>query len=100
MAYTGKLRITTGLACLHGMQSVEARMHELRLPFKVIHGTADRATNWRGSQKLFETSSSKDKEIEIVEGAEHILLRVGRDAADDKPRQEILAMMLDWLERH
>lgn len=100
MAYTGKLRIATGLACLHGMQSVETRMHELRLPFKVIHGTSDRATNWRGSQKLYDTAISTDKAIKLVQGAEHILLRAGHDADDDKPRQEVLAEMLDWLDRH
>ena len=45
--YSGKLRIATGLACLAGMEMVNARLAEVNLPFKVFHGTGDRATNFR-----------------------------------------------------
>ncbi|WP_353681502.1 alpha/beta hydrolase, partial [Algoriphagus sp.] len=40
----------------------------------VMHGTADRLTNPEGSKLLFEKSPSKDKTIEILEGAYHELL--------------------------
>jgi len=98
--YSGKLRIATGLACLAGMEMVNARLAEVKLPFKVFHGTGDRATNFRGSQRLFDRASSKNKEIKLYPGEEHILLRVGQDEQDDQKRQGVIDDMLEWLDRH
>lgn len=53
-----------------------------------------------GSQRLYEQCSSKDKQIRLYPGKEHILLRKGKDAADDEDRQVVLKDMLDWLDNH
>ena len=98
--YNGRMRVATGLACLAGMKAVQARLAEIRLPFKVIHGVADTITWYKGSQQLFLESPSMDKEITIHPKADHILLKVGRNSAEDAQRQEIIGEMLDWLDRH
>lgn len=54
----------------------------------------------RGSEKLFERASSKDKEIQLYPGDQHILLKKGKDEKSDARRQKILRDMLDWLDRH
>lgn len=54
----------------------------------------------RGSQRLFDQCSSKDKEIQLYEGYEHIMLAKGIDEADDAPRQRVLNDMLEWLNKH
>ena len=98
--YSGKLRIATGLSILRGITNVNARLSEVTVPFKVFHGTGDRVTNHRGSQRLYEQASSQDKEIQLYDGQQHVLLKVGRDEEDDKKRQRVLKDMLDWLEKH
>ncbi|KAK9897173.1 alpha/beta-hydrolase [Cystobasidium minutum MCA 4210] len=98
--YNGKLRIATGLAILKGIEMVNTRLHEVNLPFKVFHGTGDRVTNPRGSQRLFDQCSSKDKEIQLYEGYQHVMLARGLNGEDDAPRQRVLNDMLDWLNKH
>jgi len=98
--YSGKLRIRTGLAMLQGILNINQRLEEVTIPFKVFHGTGDRITNYRGSEELYKRASSKDKEIQLYPGDEHILLRKGRDEQDDVKRQRVMRDMLDWLERH
>lgn len=98
--YSGKIRISTGLAILHGIADVNARLAEVTLPFKVLHGTGDRVTSYKGSQRLYDMASSQDKEIKLYDGREHVLLRKGRDKEDDTKRQDVLKDMLEWLERH
>ncbi|GAA5889764.1 hypothetical protein JCM5296_002335 [Sporobolomyces johnsonii] len=98
--YHGRLRVGTGLGILQGLIDVNAKMSHLKVPFLLCHGTGDRVTSYHGSEKLYKEASSTDKELKLYEGYEHILLRKGRDAADDARRQNVLGDMLDWLNRH
>lgn len=47
---------------------VEHHLPALTLPFRVMHGLADRVTSPEGSKLLLEKASSTDKEIELYEG--------------------------------
>ncbi|BGP54951.1 hypothetical protein JCM8202_003461 [Rhodotorula sphaerocarpa] len=98
--YSGKLRIATGLAVLHAITDINTKLPHLRVPFLLCHGTGDRVTSPRGSERLLREAGSTDKELKLYPEYEHILLRKGRDAADDVRRQTVLNDMLDWLNRH
>lgn len=100
MTYHGKLRIATGLGCLKAIEKVNKLVGELKMPFTVHHGTGDRVTNCSGSERLVREAGSDDKQLKLYDGYEHILLRKGRDEADDVRRQTVLTDILDWLERH
>jgi len=119
----------TVLSRPQGILALSAAQAHLRVPFLVCHGTGDRVTSHHGSEDLHRLAESTDKELKlfpevrarslphalsllIVEDGkraesttscaqyEHILLRKGRDEADDARRQSVLGAMLDWLERH
>ncbi|GAA6016053.1 hypothetical protein JCM10207_004426 [Rhodosporidiobolus poonsookiae] len=98
--YHGKLRIATGLAILRALEEVNSKMEHLRIPFLLCHGTADRVTSPSGSSLLHTRAESTDKTLRLYEGFEHILLRKGRDEADDERRQRVLGEMRGWLEAH
>jgi acylglycerol lipase len=66
-------------------------------PFRIIHGDHDRATSHRHSIKFFEAAGSQDKELEIYEGYEHVMTKVGVDEKDDEKRQRVLKDMGTWL---
>lgn len=66
--YGGKLRIATGLAILEGILDIDRKLPRLRVPFLLCHGTGDRVTSYKGSQKLYEQAESKDKEIKLYDG--------------------------------
>jgi acylglycerol lipase len=65
--YGGKLRIATGLAILEGILDIDRKLPHLRVPFLLCHGTGDRVTSYKGSQKLYEQAESKDKEIKLYD---------------------------------
>ena len=97
--YTGNLRLATGLACLAAMEEINAKMHKVVVPFKIFHGLNDGITSPEGSQRLVEKASSADKSLRLLPGLDHIVLRRGRDEAEDAERQDIIGDMLDWLNR-
>ncbi|KAI9638156.1 lysophospholipase [Dioszegia hungarica] len=97
ICYHGLLRVATGLSCLEGMDELMARAKEIDAPIKIIHGSSDRATSHLGTLKLFGMLPHEDKEIEIYEGYEHVMTKVGIDAADDAKRQRVLADWLSWM---
>ena len=98
--YNSRIRLGTGLACLAGLESIDKQLHKVTVPFKVLHGTADDITSYKGSQRLFDEASTADKEIKLYDGEDHILLKVGRNEAEDAKRQAVINDMLDWLDRH
>jgi len=96
--YHGKLRIATGLAILRGLTELESRLSEITVPLLVLHGTSDRVTSYHGSERLYQAAQTDDKQIELLEGYQHIILRQGDDEADDRDRQRALDIILNWLE--
>ncbi|GAA5955567.1 hypothetical protein JCM8115_006791 [Rhodotorula mucilaginosa] len=98
--YSGKLRIATGLAVLQAITEINDKLSHLRVPFLLCHGTGDRVTSYHGSERLLREAESTDKELKLYPDYQHILLRKGKDAADDMRRQTVLNDMLEWLDRH
>ncbi|WRT67175.1 uncharacterized protein IL334_004141 [Kwoniella shivajii] len=70
---------------------------EINVPIRLVHGNKDRATTHIGTLKLFDRLPNEDKEIEIFDGYEHVMLKVGIDAKDDEKRQRVLADWRSWL---
>ncbi|CAD6582923.1 MAG: alpha-tubulin [Tremellales sp. Tagirdzhanova-0007] len=93
LCYHGMLRVGTGLSLLGGMIELDRRAEEIDVPIRLIHGSADRVTSHLATLQLYDRLPNDDKEIEIYEGYEHIMVKVGRDEADDQKRQKVL---VDW----
>ena len=46
----------------------------ITLPVLILHGTADKVTNPKGSQLFYDTAGSTDKTLKLYEGHVHDLL--------------------------
>ncbi|KAJ3023467.1 hypothetical protein HKX48_002894 [Thoreauomyces humboldtii] len=90
LTYHGRLRIGTGLAMLNGFEDLQANLTDIKTPFIVIHGDADRATNPEGSKDLYARALSTDKTLHILEGQEHDLSR-------EPKAEEVCDLFLEWL---
>ncbi|ORY27166.1 lysophospholipase [Naematelia encephala] len=97
LCYHGYLRVGTGLSLLDGMLELQRRAEEIDIPIRLVHGSADRATSHVGTLKLFDRLPNEDKEVEVFEGYEHVMLKVGRDEQDDQKRQRVLEDWRNWL---
>ncbi len=62
----------------------------ITLPVMILHGTADKATNPKGSKFFYETVGSTDKTLKLYEDFAHDLL-------NDVNREVVMADILAWL---
>ncbi|MFC3415358.1 alpha/beta hydrolase [Algoriphagus hitonicola] len=90
LVYQGKIPVRTGYELLQMMRFIQSNVYRFDFPFLIMHGTADRLTNPKGSRLLFDKSSSRDKTLKIFEGAYHELL-------NDSDQEEVLSLILDWV---
>lgn len=63
----------------------------ITLPVLILHGTADKVTNPKGSQLFYDTAGSGDKTLKLYEGHVHDLL-------SDVGRERVMADITSWIE--
>jgi acylglycerol lipase len=63
----------------------------ITLPVFILHGTADKVTNPKGSQLFFDTAGSADKTLKLYEGHVHDLL-------NDLDKEVVMADIVRWLD--
>ncbi|SDC66117.1 Lysophospholipase, alpha-beta hydrolase superfamily [Algoriphagus faecimaris] len=90
LVYQDKIPVRTGYELLQMMRYIQSNAISFDFPFLIMHGSADRLTNPKGSQLLFDASPSSDKSFRRFEGAYHELL-------NDLDREEVLEVILDWV---
>ncbi|ESQ34965.1 hypothetical protein EUTSA_v10007718mg [Eutrema salsugineum] len=92
LVYTGFIRARTGNEILRLAAHLLQNLKRIKVPFLVLHGTADTVTDPKGTQKLYNEASSSDKSIKLFDGLLHDLLF--------EPERGIIAgVILDWLNR-
>ncbi|KAL5817826.1 hypothetical protein ACOSQ3_026204 [Xanthoceras sorbifolium] len=90
LVYTGSIRVWTGYEILPVSTHLQQNLKRLRVPFLVLHGTADTIIDPNASQKLYEETSSTDKTIKLLDGFLHDLLF-------EPERDEIVDDIIEWL---
>ncbi len=73
--YNGKVRASTGNELLRLANFIQQHASELKCPYILLHGTADRLTAPEGSKRLHEKSCSNDKEYVELPGLYHELFQ-------------------------
>lgn len=101
MTYKGRLRIATGLAILEGLQGLDRGVENIRVPVCIHHGTKDRATSYRHSQRFFERlpACTPHHHLQLWDGYEHVMMKnvKGQSREDDEKRDAVLNAITDWL---
>lgn len=87
---TGPLRVRTGYEILRITSYLQQNLKKVRVPFFVLHGTADNVTDPVASRKLYEEASSTDKTIKLYDGFLHDLLF-------EPERDAITEDIIQWL---
>lgn len=78
---------------LRTSMNLEDTLHEITLPFFVLHGEADIVTDPEISKALYERASSSDKTIKLYPGMWHGLTSGEPDANVDL----VFADIINWL---
>ncbi|KAJ3043352.1 hypothetical protein HDV00_005356 [Rhizophlyctis rosea] len=90
LAYSGPLRVGSGLAMLEGFETLQENLNRMEVPFITMHGDADLVTSPEGSKMLYEHAPVKDKTLKVWEGQWHDLTR-------EPKTLEVLAEAVNWL---
>ncbi len=64
----------------------------ITLPVFILHGTADKVTNPKGSQLFYDTAGSSDKTLKLYDGHVHDLL-------NDLGKETVIADIIQWVEQ-
>ncbi|KAL3716340.1 hypothetical protein ACJRO7_008012 [Eucalyptus globulus] len=92
LVYTGSIRVRTGYEILRIASYLQQNLRRLRVPFLVLHGTADRVTDPDASMKFYEEASATDKTIRLLEGHLQYLL-----FEPEPEREAIMKEIIEWL---
>ncbi|HYV43683.1 MAG TPA: alpha/beta hydrolase [Myxococcaceae bacterium] len=90
LVYHDNLPARSAAAALDGIDEVQKRMGELKVPVLILHGSADKATNPEGSKELKERAATADKTLHIYEGVFHDLLH-------EPERAQIIQEVVGWI---
>ncbi|PRQ15840.1 putative acylglycerol lipase [Rosa chinensis] len=90
LVYTGAIRVRTGYEILRITSYLQQNLSKMKVPFLVLHGTADTVTDPGATQKLYDEASSTDKTITLYDGLLHDLLF-------EPEREAISKQIIDWL---
>ncbi|SPO19723.1 uncharacterized protein UTRI_00114_B [Ustilago trichophora] len=101
LTYKGKVRISTGLAILDGIDDLASKAHLITCPLTIHHGANDRVTDPNGSKEFFKKVGTKDdeKSIKIWPGYEHVMMKhvEGMSEEDTEKTRAVLTEIGDWL---
>ncbi|XP_071691224.1 uncharacterized protein [Rutidosis leptorrhynchoides] len=90
LVYTGSIRVRTGHEILRITSYLQQNSRKLKVPFFLLHGSADTITDPDASLKFYEEASSQDKSIKLLPGCLHDLLF-------EPEQEEIKRDIIDWL---
>ncbi|KAF4366650.1 hypothetical protein G4B88_010725 [Cannabis sativa] len=96
LIYQDKPRLKTALEMLRTSMSLEDSLHEIMMPFFVLHGEADTVTDPEVSKALYEKASSIDKTMKLYPGMWHGLT----SGEPDENVEIVFSDIISWLEKH
>lgn len=91
LMYQGPLQLGTGASLVERAERIWDRVSDWFVPLLVMHGSQDQSTDPDGSVRFYEMVSSRDRTLELIEGAAHELL-------NDIDRIATLQTLLHWLD--
>ncbi|XP_061347270.1 caffeoylshikimate esterase [Gastrolobium bilobum] len=95
LIYQEKPRLKTALEMLRASMRLENSLHEVTLPFLVLHGEEDIVTDPEVSKALHERASSIDKTIKIYPAMWHSLT----SGEPDENIEIVFADIINWLDK-
>ena len=93
LVYGGKITARLATELFATVQNIAANAHTIALPTLILHGSADKMVNARGSQQLYEAIGSPDKTIHIYDGFFH-------EICNEPECSMVLSDIGQWLDAH
>ncbi|XP_004495954.1 caffeoylshikimate esterase-like isoform X2 [Cicer arietinum] len=95
LIYQEKPRLKTALELLRTSLSLESCLHQVTLPFIVLHGANDTVTDPEVSKALYDRASSVDKTMKLYPGMWHGLT----SGEPDENIELVFGDIISWLDK-
>jgi alpha-beta hydrolase superfamily lysophospholipase len=93
LIHRGWTPISTAKYIIDTGEAIQENASKLQLPILIMHGGDDKLTPVSGSHILHESVGSTDKTLKIWPEMQHEIM-------NEVDRQQVLAMIIDWLNQH
>ena len=93
LVYRGKIRARLGAELIRMMRELPLQMSKINLPILIMHGTADRLSDPKGSELLYGRVSSRDKTLKLYRDFYHEIF-------NEPGHEQVFADMESWLVTH
>lgn len=93
LVWHGSVPARTAVEMLNAAKMVMKRAGEIKLPLLVLHGEADPIVPVGSSRAFFEEAGSADKQLRVFKGLLH-------EPFQEVGKQEVIAVLLEWLAKH
>ena len=90
LVYRGKISARLGAELITAIQMLRPQMSRIYLPILIMHGTADRLSDPRGSEILYARVGSRDKTLKLYDGFYHEIFT-------EPGYEQVLADIETWL---
>jgi len=71
------------------------RAYDLRIPLLIFHGKGDKIVSFKGSQKFYNDSPSRDKELKLFDDLRHETMNETKSE-----RAKVLSLVSGWITKH
>ncbi|KAJ1402358.1 Serine aminopeptidase, S33 [Sesbania bispinosa] len=95
LIYQDKPRLKTALEMLRTSMDIESSLHEVTIPFIVLHGEEDTVTDPEVSKALYERAGSTDKSMKLYPGMWHGIT----SGESDENIKVVFTDIINWLEK-
>ena len=82
-----------GTECLVAIAAVRQTIEKLQVPILLLHGSADKVNDVKGSEEIFERITITDKTLNIYPGSYH-------EPHNDLDRNQVMEDVVQWLNHH
>ncbi|KAL5763546.1 hypothetical protein ACOSP7_019810 [Xanthoceras sorbifolium] len=94
ICYGDRTRLRTGVELLKATSDIEKQVDKVSAPLLILHGAADKVTDPKVSQFLYERASSTDKTLNLYEEGFHCIL----EGEPDDRIFTVLNDIISWLD--
>jgi alpha-beta hydrolase superfamily lysophospholipase len=91
LVYRGKISARLGAEFVEAMQPLRRRASEIKSPLLIMHGIADRLSDPRSSEELYQRAGSEDKTLRLYDGFYHEIF-------NEFGHEQVFADMEAWLD--
>ncbi len=90
LVYTDGTRSKTGAGMIKAIKELSTKFSQLKIPYLGLHGTGEKMTDYRGTERLYNEAAVSDKTLKLYDGLYHELI-------NEPEAEEVMSDIVEWI---